>query len=145
MHSPRYTNDIDYIFISFSSKKNVKELIKDELRRVLNLTFQGGLNSKAVHIIVNYGDHSAQIEISVEESSPAVRTSYSLLSAPYGRPSRIIRIQAPPSATVNSWAKETVAFWNKGSGKAPREPNPSGRTSSPPPSGSCSFRRNSRK
>lgn len=108
MHSPRYTNDIDYIFIPFSSKKNVKELIEEEFRKVPDLTFQSGLNSKALRIIVNYGGQSAQIEISAEKSCPSVPMSSSLLSAPYGRPSRIIRIQEPTVAFAHK-----IAAWNE--------------------------------
>ena len=31
MHSPRYTNDVDYVFIPFDSKKDVKTLVEEAL------------------------------------------------------------------------------------------------------------------
>ena len=30
LHSPRFTNDVDYVFIPFDSKKDVKQIIEKE-------------------------------------------------------------------------------------------------------------------
>ena len=37
MHSPRYTNDVDYIFVPFDSKKDVKTLVGEALAQVEGL------------------------------------------------------------------------------------------------------------
>jgi len=108
MHSPRYTNDVDYIFIPFDSKKNAKSFIESELKKVPNLEFQTGINSKALRILVNYGGQSAQIEISTEKECDSIPMSSSLLSSPYGRPNRIIRIQEPATAFAHK-----IAAWNE--------------------------------
>ena len=47
MHSPRYTNDVDYIFIPFDSKKGAKEIIEQALSTVEGLRYESAMNSKA--------------------------------------------------------------------------------------------------
>ena len=54
MHSPRYTNDVDYIFVPFDSKKDVKTLVGEALAQVEGLSFNTTMNSKALRIIIDY-------------------------------------------------------------------------------------------
>mgnify|MGYP002627282542 CR=1 FL=1 len=67
MHSPRYTNDVDYIFVPFDSKKDAKSLVEGALSRVEGLRFESTMNSKALRILVEYGGQQAQIEINTEK------------------------------------------------------------------------------
>ena len=60
MHSPRYTNDVDYIFVPFGSKKNAKSLVEGALSHVEGLRFESTMNSKALRILVEYGGQQAQ-------------------------------------------------------------------------------------
>lgn len=108
LHSPRFTNDVDYVFIPFDSKKDVKQIIEKELEKVNNLTFTTFLNSKALRILISYGTQEAQVEISVEKECPSIPMSSSLLSTPYGRPARIIRIMDPSISFAHK-----IAAWNE--------------------------------
>lgn len=108
MHSPRYTNDIDYIFIPFDSKKDAKTLVEDALSQVEGLSFNTTMNSKALRIIVDYVGQQAQIEINVEKECPSIPMSSSLLSTPYGYPARIIRVMEPGVAFAHK-----IAAWNE--------------------------------
>ena len=81
MHSPRYTNDVDYVFIPFDSKKDVKTLVEEALSLVDGLMFRISMNSKALRIIVDYAGQQAQIEINVEMECPSIAMSSSLLSS----------------------------------------------------------------
>ncbi len=108
MHSPRYTNDVDYIFIPYDSKKTVRELVEAELAKVGGLDFESTTNSKALRILVKFGGQQAQIEISAEKECPSIPMSSSLLSTPYGRPARIIRIMEPSVAFAHK-----IAAWNE--------------------------------
>ena len=108
MHSPRYTNDVDYIFIPFGSKKDVKTLVEEALAQVEGLKFNTTMNSKALRIIVDYAGQQAQIEINVEMECPSIPMSSSLLSTPYGYPARIIRIMEPGVAFAHK-----IAAWNE--------------------------------
>lgn len=108
MHSPRYTNDVDYIFIPFDSKKDAKTLIEEALSLVEGLKYNTTMNSKALRIIVDYAGQQAQIEINVEMECPSIPMSSSLLSTPYGYPARIIRVMEPGVAFAHK-----IAAWNE--------------------------------
>lgn len=108
MHSPRFTNDVDYIFIPFDSKKDVKSMIEEEFSKVPGLKFESSLNSKALRILVNYGNQKAQVEISAEKECQSIPMSSSLLSVPYGRPAKIVRIMEPAVAFAHK-----IAAWNE--------------------------------
>ena len=108
MHSPRYTNDVDYIFIPFDSKKDAKTLIEEALAQVEGLSFNTTMNSKALRIIIDYAGQQAQIEINVEKECPSIPMSSSLLSTPYGYPARVIRVMEPGVAFAHK-----IAAWNE--------------------------------
>ena len=108
MHSPRYTNDVDYIFVPYDSKKDVKTLIEDKLINIADLEFKSSLNSKALRILVSYRGQSAQIEVSAETECSSIPMSSSLLCTPYGHPPRIIRIMEPSVAFAHK-----IAAWNE--------------------------------
>jgi predicted nucleotidyltransferase component of viral defense system len=108
MHSPRYTNDVDYIFIPFDSKKDVKEIIEQALSKVDALQFESSMNSKALRILVTYGGRSAQIEVNVEKDCPSIPMSSALLSTVHGRPARVLRIMEPRVSFAHK-----IAAWNE--------------------------------
>ena len=108
MHSPRYTNDVDYIFVPFDSKKDVKTLVGEALAQVEGLSFNTTMNSKALRIIIDYAGQQAQIEINVEKKCPSIPMSSTLLSTPYGYPARIIRVMEPGAAFAHK-----IAAWNE--------------------------------
>lgn len=108
MHSPRYTNDVDYIFIPFDSKKDAKTLVEEALAQVEGLSFNTTMNSKALRIIIDYAGQQAQIEINVEKECPSIPMSSSLLSTPYGYPARVIRVMEPGVAFAHK-----IAAWNE--------------------------------
>ena len=108
MHSPRYTNDVDYIFIPFDSKKDAKALVEEALSQVDGLSFESSMNSKALRIAVAYGGQKAQIEINAEKECPSIPMSSTLLSTPYGHPARIVRVMEPGIAFAHK-----IAAWNE--------------------------------
>jgi len=108
MHSPRYTNDVDYIFIPFESKKDAKSLVEGAFSRIDGLRFESSMNSKALRILVDYGGQQAQIEINTEKECPSIPMSSSLLTTPYGHPARIVRIMEPGVSFAHK-----IAAWNE--------------------------------
>lgn len=108
MHSPRYTNDVDYIFIPFDSKKDAKGIIETALLKVDGLQFQSTMNSKALKILLTYGGQRAQVEVNVEKECPSIPMSSALLSTAHGRPTRILRIMEPGVSFAHK-----IAAWNE--------------------------------
>ncbi|MBR6378579.1 MAG: nucleotidyl transferase AbiEii/AbiGii toxin family protein [Fibrobacter sp.] len=108
MHSPRYTNDVDYIFVPFDSKRDVKDIVEKALSQVDGLRYESSMNSKALRILLTYGGQSAQIEINVEKGCPSIPMSSALLSTNHGRPTRILRIMEPRVSFAHK-----IAAWNE--------------------------------
>lgn len=108
LQSPRYTNDVDYVFIPYQSKNDIKSLIDSKLKQVKGLEYKTTLSSKAMSILVSYGEQSAQIEISVQKECPSIVASTTLLSSPYGMTPRVVRIMSLPVSFAHK-----LAAWNE--------------------------------
>jgi predicted nucleotidyltransferase component of viral defense system len=59
--SPRFTNDLDYVFIPFSSKKEIKNRILKTLNEIPELTISYTINSKCIRYLVAYEDIKVQV------------------------------------------------------------------------------------
>ena len=108
LNSPRYTNDVDYVFVPFASKKEIKPLIEQKLSNVSGLVFKITLNSKVMNVNINYLSQSCQVEINVESECPSLSMSSSPLASLYGMPSRIVRI-----ADLSVAFAHKIAAWNE--------------------------------
>jgi len=108
LNSPRYTNDIDYVFVPFASKKEIRPLIEQKLSKVDGLVFNTTLNSKVMNISIHYLSQNCQIEINVENECQSLATSSSPLTSPYGMPARIVKIVDLPIAFAHK-----IAAWNE--------------------------------
>ena len=62
---PRLTNDVDYTFIPFRSKKEIVADVRAVLDGVEGLTYQHTLNSKCLRVRIRYGDAFPQVEVNV--------------------------------------------------------------------------------
>jgi len=105
---PRFTNDLDYIFIPFSSKKDIIDDICALLDDQEGLSYKYNLNSKCLRIRVESNGIMTQIEINVAETCPAVAISTSALASGTGQLSRIIRIMDYSAAMSHKFAA-----WNE--------------------------------
>jgi predicted nucleotidyltransferase component of viral defense system len=108
LNSPRYTNDIDYVFIPFLSKKELKPLIEKKLSNVKGLDFGIKLNSKVMNINIGYMQQSCQIEINVESEYESLAVSSSPVASLYGMPAKIVRI-----ANLSVAFAHKIAAWNE--------------------------------
>ena len=106
--SSRYTNDIDYVFVPFASKKEIRPLIEQKLSKVKGLVFNTTLNSKVMNISMHYLSQNCQLEINVESECKSLTTSSSPLASLYGMPSRIVRI-----ADLSVAFAHKIAAWNE--------------------------------
>ena len=108
LNSPRYTNDIGYVFIPFSSKKEVRPLIEKKLSSVNGLVFNISLNSKVMDINIDYLSQSCMVEISVENEYESMTMSSSPLVSAYGMPAKVVRI-----ADLSVAFAHKIAAWNE--------------------------------
>ncbi|MDR2581628.1 MAG: nucleotidyl transferase AbiEii/AbiGii toxin family protein [Fibromonadaceae bacterium] len=108
LNSPRYTNDVDYVFVPFTSKKELKPLIEKKLSNVQGLDFSIALNSKVMNININYLSQSCQIEINVESKCESLAMSSAPIASLYGMPAKIVRI-----ADLSVAFAHKIAAWNE--------------------------------
>lgn len=105
---PRFTNDLDYVFIPFSSKKDIVDDICALLDEQEGLSYKYNLNSKCLRIRVESNGIMTQIEINVAETCPAVAISTSALASSSGQLSRIVKIMDYRAAMSHKFAA-----WNE--------------------------------
>jgi len=103
--SPRLTNDLDYVFIPFKSKKDIVELLLDCLKDIPGVSCSHKLNSKCLRIVLSTENNiSVQIEANVMQECLSSTMTTQVLAKKYGLPPRIIRIMSFEIALANKLA-----------------------------------------
>ncbi|MEN8221826.1 MAG: nucleotidyl transferase AbiEii/AbiGii toxin family protein [Acidobacteriota bacterium] len=108
LDSPRFTNDLDYIFVPFKSKKDIVEDILSLLDSIEELVYSYSLNSKALRIKITYKEFSTQIEANVAESCPSIPISTSSLSLPVNQLGKVVSIMDLSFSMAHK-----LAAWNE--------------------------------
>lgn len=103
---PRATNDLDYVFIPYSSKKEIKDEVLDALRSIPGSTVTSSMNSKCLRCIVTLERESVQVEAQVDESCKSQETSTAGLARAHAQQGRIVRIMALDVALAHK-----IAAW----------------------------------
>jgi predicted nucleotidyltransferase component of viral defense system len=105
---PRFTNDLDYVFVPYSSKKDIKDLICKALKEIPNLDVSYSVNSKCIRYLVKYDTIKVQIEINVALECKSQELTTASLARLKNQPSRIIRVMELSSALAHK-----LAAWNE--------------------------------
>lgn len=88
---PRHTNDIDYVFVPFVSKKDVAPLVLGALREIGDLHVEHSLNSKCLKCICTYNAMRVQIEINVALECESRELTTATLARRHNQQGRIVR------------------------------------------------------
>jgi len=105
---PRYTNDIDYVFAPFSSKKDVCRLVLDALKKAPELEVRHSMNSKCCRCICAYRGIQAQIEINAAQECASQELTTASLAYAHHQQGRIIRAMRFDVALAHK-----IAAWNE--------------------------------
>ncbi len=109
---PRYTNDLDYIFIPFKSKKEAVPLLEKILKEVEGLSFQCQLHSTNARFDIIFksakGTYKTQLEISVAENCPSEALSTGDFSQEHQQLPHIVRVMRFDVALAHK-----LAAWNE--------------------------------
>lgn len=105
---PRYTNDIDYVFVPFSSKKDVGELVYDALRKIPDLRVEYSLNSKCIRFLCQNNSMHVQLEINVAENCESQELTTASLAKQHNLQGRIVRGMRFDIALAHK-----IAAWNE--------------------------------
>jgi len=105
---PRLTNDIDYVFVPYDSKKDVVKVVTSVLNEIKGLAYQYSMNSKCLRILARYNEFSTQIEVNVAKEYPAVSVSTATLSRKQGLLGRVVQVSSYDVSIANK-----LAAWNE--------------------------------
>lgn len=109
---PRYTNDLDYIFIPFTSKKDIVAPILAALKELDGVTIQHRIHSTNAQFDVilknDFGTYKTQIEANVAESCASQAVSTADLAAHYDQTVRVIQVMR-----FDIMLAHKLAAWNE--------------------------------
>ena len=105
---PRSTNDIDYTFVSFSSKKDVRDLVLDALNQVPDLKIEHFLNSKCLRCFCEYNGIRVQIEINAAMKCQSQELTTATLARATNQQPRIVR-----GMRFDLSLSHKIAAWNE--------------------------------
>lgn len=105
---PRTTNDIDYVFVPFASKKDVVDDVKAVLAELTDANVDVRLHSKMLRARVTLDAATIQVEVNVAADCPSTPLPTGAFARENGQPSRIVRVMAPSHALAHK-----LAAWNE--------------------------------
>jgi predicted nucleotidyltransferase component of viral defense system len=105
---PCFTNDLDYVFVPFASKKEIKDRIFKALGEPPGLTVSYTINSKCIRYLVAYGEIKVQVEVNVALECESEEMSTSTLAKSKNQQGRIIRVM-----NFNTALAHKLAAWNE--------------------------------
>lgn len=104
----RLTNDLDYVFVPYRSKKDIADDVLDALRSLSGVKVSHTLNSKCLRVAVVRGDAFIQVEAKTALQVDAQTLSTGSLSRLFNLPPRLIRVVDYPVALADK-----LAAWNE--------------------------------
>lgn len=104
----RLTNDLDYVFVPYRSKKEIVAGVLGALRSLPGVKTNHALNSKCLRVVVVRGDAAIQVEAKTALQVEAQTLSTGSLSRLFNLPPRLIRVVNYPVALADK-----LAAWNE--------------------------------
>ncbi len=106
--SPRFTNDLDYLFVPYRSKKDVAEAIYSCLSGIPGAKVSYTINSKCLRAVITVGEATVQVEAKVAMAAATSLASTRLVARPFGLPPRMVLVVEHSVALANK-----LAAWNE--------------------------------
>ena len=108
LSSERATNDLDYVFTPYASKKEVEPLIDNILSRLPGAHIEKSFHSNSGRYLVSLGKVKIQIEYNVAESISSTSLTTRLLANRVGFLPKVIRVMSSEVAFAHK-----LAAWNE--------------------------------
>jgi hypothetical protein len=108
LDSPRHTMDIDYVFVPFTSKKQIVQQIERVLGEIEGAQVEIELHSRMLRADLRVDGASIQIEANVAEECQAIPMATGGLAQSVGLPSQVVRVMDPQHALSHK-----LAAWNE--------------------------------
>ena len=108
LDSPRHTMDIDYVFVPFSSKKEIAGRIDAVLHEIDGAVIAIELHSKMLSAELRVDGAAIQIEANVAIECEAIPMATGGFARLHGHPSQVVRVMNPAHALAHK-----IAAWNE--------------------------------
>ncbi len=108
LDSPRSTTDIDYVFVPYTSKKQILPRFEDVLYEIENADVKLRIHSKMIRADVRVENTAIQIEANVMPECASIPMATGALARSTGVPSQVVRIMQPGVALAHK-----LAAWNE--------------------------------
>jgi predicted nucleotidyltransferase component of viral defense system len=108
LDSPRSTNDADFVFVPYASRKDLQAQVGNALDGVPDLKWSDRLDSRAWRLRIRHGGQLAQVEITVAQECASFPVSTGPLARVHGLPGNVVRVMDLPVALSNK-----LAAWNE--------------------------------
>jgi predicted nucleotidyltransferase component of viral defense system len=105
---PRYTNDLDYVFIPFESKTDLSDLIANALKQIPGVTVQVLMHSTCIRYLIEKDTIKVQLEANVDKYCKSKALSTSSLASGNKLLPRIIHVMSFPVSLANK-----LTAWNE--------------------------------
>jgi predicted nucleotidyltransferase component of viral defense system len=106
LDSPCATNQIDYVFVPYTSKKEVRTQIERVLGEFGNV--EVSIHSKMIRAEIHVDEAAIQLEVNVAPHCDAIPMATGGFARELGQPSRIVRIMSLDAALAHK-----LAAWNE--------------------------------
>jgi predicted nucleotidyltransferase component of viral defense system len=106
--SPRYTNDIDYVFVPYKSKNDIIDNIFNKLNKLFPAKVKIELHSKCVRYLIEHENIKIQIEVNVDMTCDTTDLSTISLAVKNKQPGKIIRVM-----NYGQLLSHKLAAWNE--------------------------------
>ncbi|MCC5844255.1 MAG: nucleotidyl transferase AbiEii/AbiGii toxin family protein [Verrucomicrobia bacterium] len=104
----RYTNDVDYVFVPYTSKMDIVEDVLAALQAIPGIILNHSMNSKCLRIKVFQGKTAVQVEIKTAMAESVIVLSTKYLAEQMGLPPRLL-----PVVDLSLALADKLAAWNE--------------------------------
>ena len=104
----RLTNDLDYVFVPYKSKKDIVEEIVSVLKEIDGAEISYSLNSKCLRVILTVDSVSVQIEAKAAMNAVTKVVSTKEVAASFSLPARLVQVVDYSVALADK-----MAAWNE--------------------------------
>ncbi|MFH1727831.1 MAG: nucleotidyl transferase AbiEii/AbiGii toxin family protein [Pseudomonadota bacterium] len=108
LDSPRYTNDVDYLFVPYRSKKDIVKKLGNILAEIPNAKIEMKMHSTSLRYNINIDKIKIQIEASTSLEAKSEAISTSTIAKKTNQLGQIIRIMSLDHALAHK-----LAAWNE--------------------------------
>ncbi len=108
LDSPRYTTDIDFVFVPFTSKNEIRSEIEEVLSGLPDAEVRIDIHSRMIRAMVRVDEAQIQIEVNVAPECGTVPMATGGFARSLGHPSQVIRMMSPAHALADK-----IAAWNE--------------------------------